>query len=464
MTHSTLTDVPIERVLELVDRFDTRGPRYTSYPTVPAWQGELDGDAYERATAACQVARRPLAVYLHLPFCAQRCWYCGCNAVVTRQQDRMERYVAAAEQEIELLAARFGGPMPCAHLHLGGGTPTHLPVPLLSQAIDRLTEQFPPADQTERSVEVDPRVCSDEHLAALVARGFRRISVGVQDVDPQVQQAVGRQQPFSQIAHFVERAREIGFESVNIDLIYGLPKQTEASWATTLEVIDGLRPDRLACFGYAHLPARMKHQRAIDSAALPTAEQRLKLLLQANRFFTTRGYQAIGMDHFARAEDELSKARRDGRLWRSFMGYTTLRGLELVGIGCSAISELERLFCQNEPNPDRYAELVQAGCSAIIRGHQLDDDDRYRKELISELMCNLEIRPVATSERLGLPIPEGIETALADLAPFEQEGLIEPLADGYRVSEVGQLFLRNLAMPFDRYLTEDNRKVFSRTV
>jgi oxygen-independent coproporphyrinogen-3 oxidase len=279
-----------------------------------------------------------------------------------------------------------------------------------------------------------------------------------------VQAAIGREQPLERIRGFIERARQRGFDSVNVDLIYGLPKQTASSWATTLAAIAELGPDRLACFGYAHLPARIKHQQAIDATTLPTAEQRLKLLLQANQFFTDHGYQAIGMDHFARPDDELSKARRDGRLWRSFMGYTTIRGVELVGVGCSAISELERLFCQNETHPDRYAELVRAGGGAIVRGHQLDDDDRYRKELISELMCNLEIRPVDIAERLGLPVPADIEAAVASLAPFEQEGLLEPLADGYRVTEVGQLFLRNLAMPFDRYLTEDNRQVFSRTV
>ena len=464
MTSSTLATVPMERILELVARFDTRGPRYTSYPTVPAWQGELGEDAYGDALGACRAAARPVAVYLHLPFCPKRCWYCGCNSVVTQKPDRMKRYVAAVEQEIALLGERFGGPMDCAHLHLGGGTPTHLPVDLLGRVIDRLSEQFPPAAQAERSVEVDPRNSSDEHLAALHARGFRRISAGVQDLAPEVQQAVGRVQPLELVRAFVDRARASGFQSVNLDLIYGLPKQTEQSWAATLEAIVALSPDRLACFGYAHLPARMKHQRAIDESTLPTAEQRLRLLLQANRFFTDQGYQAIGMDHFARPTDELSLARRDGRLWRSFMGYTTLRGLELIGVGCSAISELERLFGQNEPDPDRYAERVEAGESAIVRGHYLDDDDRYRKALISELMCNLEIRPEAIGERLGLPVPADIPAAVDALAPYAEEGLLEPVKAGYRVTEVGQLFLRNFAMPFDRYLTEQNRKVFSRTV
>ncbi len=464
MTAPTLANIPIERILELVDRFDTRGPRYTSYPTVPAWQGQLPSDAHDASLAACKRAARPIAVYLHLPFCAQRCWYCGCNAVVTGRQDRMERYVTAVEREIALLGERFGSAMTCDQLHLGGGTPTHLPVGLLESALDRLSAQFPPSEQAERSVEVDPRNCSDEHLAALVARGFRRISIGVQDVDDQVQKAVGRVQPLALIRSFVERARKIGFVNVNIDLIYGLPLQTQDSWDKTLNSMAELRPDRLACFGFAYLPKRMKHQKAIDATTLPSAELRLRLLLQANRFFTDNGYQAIGMDHFARPEDELSRARRDGRLWRSFMGYTTIRGLELIGIGCSSISELQSLFCQNETNPDRYAELVEAGPSAVVRGHQLDDDDRYRKELISELMCNLEIRPSMISERSGLPVPEGIDEALVALAPYEQAGLVEPIAQGYRVTEVGQLFLRNLAMPFDRYLTEDNRKVFSRTV
>jgi oxygen-independent coproporphyrinogen-3 oxidase len=390
-----LDHTPMARVLELVSRFDARGPRYTSYPTVPAWRNDVQSSDVDAARDRVASEGRPIALYLHLPFCAKRCLYCGCNSYISRNTERIERYVDALLLEVEQVGERLAGPsgrplsrrsLSHSHLHLGGGTPTHLSPKLLARLLDAVIERFPGATGVARSVEVDPRECTGEHLEVLAARSFRRLSLGVQDLDLRVQQAVRRIQPEAQLRALIAKARELGFESVNIDLIYGLPQQTPEPWRHTLESVARIAPDRLACFGYAHLPERIKHQRALDIADMPGSRERLAMLLDAGRVFAEAGYDSIGLDHFAHPDDELARAQRDGRLWRNFMGYTTTRGLQLVGLGCSAISEFDELFCQNEVQPERYAELVRDGKPCWIRGHRLDDDDRYRKALISDLM------------------------------------------------------------------------------
>ncbi|MBI4951560.1 MAG: oxygen-independent coproporphyrinogen III oxidase [Myxococcales bacterium] len=462
----------LQRLLELAQRLDTRGPRYTSYPTVPVWR-DLDPRALGSALGAVTQAARPVAIYVHLPFCAIRCLYCGCNSFITHSEGRIERYARALETEVDRVADALGGAVPHSVLHLGGGTPTHLPPALLAPLLDQLLRRFPVqgggaadglAPGVERSVEVDPRACTDEHLELFAARGFRRISIGVQDVDEAVQQAVRRIQPMSMLRDFVRRARSAGFTAVNIDLIYGLPRQTPETWRASLAAVLDLDPDRLACFGYAHLPERIAHQRAIDAETLPGPDTRIEMLLEAQRFLCEHGYEAVGMDHFAKSDDELSRARRDGRLWRNFMGYTPHRKLELLGLGCSAISELREVFAQNESAPEKYNEMLAAGRSPVVRGHLLDADDRYRKALINDLMCNLEIRPDVVAAAEGLPVPDAVARALEGLAPFANEGMLERTRDGWRVTSLGQLFLRNIAMPFDRYLPEQGGTNFSRTV
>jgi oxygen-independent coproporphyrinogen III oxidase len=449
----------LERILDLAHRLDTRGPRYTSYPTVPAWRG-LEPAARAEALDALAQRGRPIAVYLHLPFCARRCLYCGCNSFISSRHERMQRYVDALAAEVQGVAGRFTH----EHLHLGGGTPTQLPPPMLAALLDGVFDALPGAADVERSVEVDPRVTRDEHLALLSERGFRRISIGVQDLDLAVQEAIARVQPFALVRDFVARSRAHGFTSINLDLIYGLPMQSLATWRATLEQILELLPDRLACFGYAHLPERIKHQRALPMQTAPNAEQRIEMLVEANAFFRGAGYEAIGFDHFAHPDDELARAHRNGRLQRNFMGYTTTRGLEMLGFGCSAISELDAAFWQNEVHPERYAERIEAGKSPTVRGHLLDADDRYRKALIGDLMCNLSVRPVAASEATGLPPPDDLVEGLTALGALTREGLVDRSPDGFRVTGMGQLFLRNLAMPFDRYLCAQDAALFSRTV
>lgn len=459
----SLEEIGLERILALADRLDVRGPRYTSYPTVPVWNAEVGPEALERGLGRTRAAGEPIAVYLHLPFCRRRCLYCGCNSFVSQRADRMERYAAALRREADRVAAELAW-VRHRQLHLGGGTPTHLPVALLAEVIDHVIARIPGEAGAERSIEVDPRVTTPEHLQMLRERGFSRLSAGVQDLDPAVQAAVQRIYPPHALEEFVASAREAGFAAVNLDLIYGLPKQTRKSWQATLAAIADLGPDRLACFGYAHLPKRLVHQRAIDEADLPAPRERLAMLVDANTFFVGRGYEAVGLDHFAQPDDELARARRQGRLWRNFMGYTTTRGLELLGLGSSAISELESLFVQNEVDPERYAATVEADRSPLVRGHELDEDDRYRKELINHLMCNLEVdlRPPPGADQ---QLESALAAAAAALEPYAAEGLLTPQGTaGYRVTPLGQLFLRNLAMPFDRYLPRQGGATFSRTV
>ncbi|MBI4702233.1 MAG: oxygen-independent coproporphyrinogen III oxidase [Deltaproteobacteria bacterium] len=457
-----LRDIPFERIAELVAELDVRGPRYTSYPTVPVWKRGFPPEAFARAVAA--LPPEPIALYLHFPFCRRRCLYCGCNSFITNRPERIERYVAALERECVRLGELLPAGRRHARLHLGGGTPTHVPAGRLARLLDRVLALVPGAPGAERSVEVDPRITTGEHLSALAARGFTRLSAGVQDLDPAVQRAVRREYALSELLGFVARARAAGFESVNLDLIYGLPRQSEASWRATLEAILQAKPDRLACFGFAYLPAQFKHQRVLRAQELPSPAERIRMLLAAGEVLTSRGYEAIGLDHFALPADPLAAARRAGRLWRNFMGYDSVRGLELVGLGSSAISELEGLFVQNETQPERYAATIEAGTSPIVRGHALDADDRYRKALINHLMCNLELGEAA----LGGSHPIAPTVPLAELVeklrPFERHGLVELVSGSCRVTPLGQLFLRNLAMPLDRYLSEQQGLAFSRTV
>lgn len=461
---STLRSIPEERIFELVERLDTRGPRYTSYPTVPVWKPGLPAAAYTDSLRRLGAEGEPIAVYLHLPYCKSRCLYCGCNSYISSNRGRITEYVEALKAEVDRAADEFQHPVTHGQLHLGGGTPTHTPPDLLAELLDRVIERIPGAPNAERSIEVDPRVTTDEQLALLAARGFRRISAGLQDLNPAVQQAIRREYSFEQMSEFVARARSFGFTSVNIDLIYGLPLQTRQTWSETLKAVAKLRPDRLACFGYAHLPAKIKHQRAIHEEDLPAARERLGMLLDANRFFTDHGYEAIGMDHFALINDELSVARRENRLWRNFMGYTTIRGMELLGLGCSGISEFRDLFVQNITPPEQYIEAVRMSRSVIERGHQLDHEDRVRKHIINHLMCNLEIEFPQEVYTAGNGLFSALTEAIESLKPYESEGLITPRLGGYSITPLGQLFVRNLAMPFDRYLPQQTGVTYSRTV
>ena len=459
-----LKDIPEERIFNLIEKLDVRGPRYTSYPTVPVWKTGDFKDYYIDSLKRINNERKPIAVYIHLPYCNSRCFYCGCNSCITRDNDKFGSYLNSIKREIDIVSGYLSNGVRHCQLHLGGGTPTHFPAVMLAELLDYFIERLPGTPDVDRSIEVDPRVTTNEHLKILSRRGFRRISAGLQDLNPDVQKAVNRMFSADKMKKFVDSARYYGFTGVNIDLIYGLPLQTRITWAETMKAVLQFNPDRLACFGYAHLPSKIKHQRAINEDDLPSSRERLGMLLESNRFFQENGYEAVGMDHFARSGDELAQAKSNGRLWRNFMGYTSNAGLELLGLGCSAISEFEDLFIQNLFPPESYEEKLAQGHLPIVKGYKLDSDDIIRKKFINNLMCNLEIRIPSGDIGGNVETIADLRSSLDKIRHFEDEGLIVPEGEGFAVTPLGQLFLRNIAMPFDRYLSKESAAEFSKTI
>jgi oxygen-independent coproporphyrinogen-3 oxidase len=457
-------DIPEERIFELIEKLDVRGPRYTSYPTVPVWEVGDFTDYFIVSLERISVDGKPIAVYMHLPYCNSRCYYCGCNSCITRDKDKFRSYLDSVKREIDIVSGYLSKGARHCQLHLGGGTPTHFPPDMLAELLDYFIERLPGTAEVERSIEVDPRVTSNEHLRILSERGFRRISAGLQDLNPEVQKAVNRIFGADEMKNFVDSARDHGFTGVNIDLIYGLPLQNRRTWAETMKAVLRLNPDRLACFGYAHLPSKIKHQRAISEDDLHSSRERLGMLLDANRFFIENGYEAVGMDHFARPDDELARAKSNGRLWRNFMGYTSNGGLELLGLGCSAISEFKDLFVQNLFPPESYEVKLAAGRLPIVKGYKLDRDDIIRKKFINNLMCNLEIRIPSDNIVDNAETIANLRSSLDKIRHFEDEGLIIPDGEGFTITPLGQLFLRNIAMPFDRYLSKESAAAFSKTI
>jgi oxygen-independent coproporphyrinogen-3 oxidase len=459
-----LKDIPEQRIFDLIEKLDTRGPRYTSYPTVPVWKTGDFTNEFAASLKRVAAAGKPIAVYMHLPYCNSRCLYCGCNSCITGDNEKFRSYIDSLKHEIDIVSSYITGGVTHCQLHLGGGTPTHIPASMLAELLDYFMERIPGIEDVDRSIEVDPRVTTDEHLRLLSERGFRRISVGLQDLDPAVQKAVNRIYTADKMKKFVESARKHGFTGVNIDLIYGLPLQSRESWAKTMNGVLEFDPDRLACFGYAHLPSKIKHQRAIKEEQLPSSRERLGMLLDANRFFTENGYEAVGMDHFARPDDELAVARNNGRLWRNFMGYTANAGLELLGLGCSAISEFEDLFVQNLFPPEPYEEKLAENKIPIVKGYRLDRDDLVRKKLINHLMCNLEIAIPPGDDGIDRKIIDDLRKSMEAVRPFQKEGLLVSDGNKIGITPLGQLFLRNIAMPFDRYLSTQTSSAFSKTI
>ncbi|MBX7120134.1 MAG: oxygen-independent coproporphyrinogen III oxidase [Gemmatimonadaceae bacterium] len=442
---------------DLLAKYDVAGPRYTSYPTVPAWRDDFAPDDFARALRAAGATGTPVALYGHFPYCAAKCFYCGCNAVTTSRPEAIDRYLDDLERELDCVVGELGRFHRTAQLHWGGGTPNHLDDRQLERAFRLYADRFRFTDEVELSLEADPRLVSREQLRTLRALGFTRISFGVQDLDRNVQEAIGRLQSPALVRDVCESAREAGFTGLNIDLIYGLPRQTPESFARTIDEALRLGPDRVACFGYAHLPSSRPHQRVIEEAELPDAPERAALFQLAVRRFTEAGYAWIGLDHFAKADDPLAVAQREGRLHRNFMGYTTMPAAHLVGTGMSAISDVGGAFAQNEARLGPWRERVDAGRLSTVRGLWLSDDDRARKHAIQQLMCNLEL---AFDD-----IPPGVDDLRARFAPFEDDGFVEFGVDRVQVTPRGRFFIRNLCMELDAYLpTQQGQGRFSRTV
>lgn len=443
---------------ELLQRYNRPGPRYTSYPTAPQFTSDF-GEAQLRAVALASngdpIPRR-LSLYVHVPFCLSPCFYCGCNRIITRDLARAETYLARLYREIDLIASLFDRDREVIQLHFGGGTPNFLSPAQLLEVVTTLRTQFHFSDSGDRdiSIELDPRFIHAAEVHELAKIGFNRASLGVQDFDPLVQAAVNRLQSVAQTREVIEACRESGFSSVNVDLIYGLPKQTAEGFTSTLDTVVALRPERIAVYSYAHLPEMFKAQKQIEAADLPTPEVKLGLLQLAIAKLGAAGYCYIGMDHFALPDDELAQAQARGGLHRNFMGYTTHADSDLIGFGVSAISHIGDSFSQNPRDLKAWQASLDSGHLPVFRGMRLSQDDQLRADLIQQLMCQAEIPIAALERRYGICFTNYFADALARLAPLADDGLVRIEPERILVSEQGRLLLRNIAMCFDRYLDQ----------
>ena len=441
---------------DLLRRYDKAGPRYTSYPAAPQFQPDFTAADLRKAALLSNAGDkpRPLSVYIHVPYCFSPCFYCGCNRVITRDRSRARPYINRLKREIEMAGRLFTRDRELVQLHFGGGTPNFLEPAELDEIIATLAEHFtfaPPASR-DFSIELDPRFVQIGDVAALAAFGFNRASLGVQDLDPEVQIAVNREQSAEETLAVIEACRTNGFRSVNVDLIYGLPKQTLHGFSRTLDTILTTRPDRLAVYGYAHLPELFKAQRQIESHDLPTSEQKLALLQLAIERLTAEGYRYIGMDHFALPEDELAQAQETGTLHRNFMGYTTHANCDLIGLGVSAISHVGNTFSQNPRDLASWEAAIDAERLPVWRGMYLDTDDVLRSHVIQTWMCLGRIDVHDVEEQFEIDFQKYFANALSKLQPLQEDGLVNVRAHEIAASPRGRLLLRLIAACFDRYL------------
>jgi oxygen-independent coproporphyrinogen-3 oxidase len=454
---------------DLLRRFDIPGPRYTSYPTADRFVEAFTATDYTQALAQRRegpaALALPLSLYVHIPFCESLCYYCACNKIITKQHNRAEAYLRYLGREMDLHTALIGTHQPVTQLHLGGGTPTFLSDDELRELMAMIRRSFALAPGAECSIEVDPRTVTGDRLQVLNDLGFNRISFGVQDFDPEVQKAVHRVQPAEQVFALMEHARRIGFDSVNVDLIYGLPRQTPESFARTLQQVCDLRPDRIALYAYAHLPERFKPQRRILSVELPGAGNKVAMLGMAMARFEDAGYVYVGMDHFALPSDALAVAKRQGRLHRNFQGYSTQPDCDLIGLGVSAIGRIGATYSQNAKTMDEYCDALDHGRLPVVRGLALSRDDLARRAVIMALMCQGQVVFESIELAWLLDFKTYFATELEQLRTMQEQGLVTVDDTGIQVTPEGWYFVRAVAMVFDRYLQADrNRAKFSRII
>jgi oxygen-independent coproporphyrinogen-3 oxidase len=454
---------------ELLQRYDVAGPRYTSYPTADRFVeafGEADYlQALEQRRDGVGAKAYPLSLYVHIPFCESLCYYCACNKIITKHHERGAEYLHYLEREVDLNIAHLGPGQVVSQLHLGGGSPTFLSDAELAQLMAMLRRNFQLAPGGEYSVEIDPRTVTRERLAHLAELGFNRLSFGVQDFEPAVQKAVHRIQPAEQVFDLVAAARELGFESVNADLIYGLPMQTPETFERTLEKITQLRPDRIALYAYAHLPERFKPQRRIHTQDLPPAASKLVMLSSAMRVLVEASYVYVGMDHFALPNDALAVAKRQGRLHRNFQGYSTQPDCDLIALGVSSIGRVGPTFSQNVKTLDDYYDLLNQGRLPVARGMALSRDDLVRRTVIMALMCQGSVLFESVELSHLVDFKQYFAPEMEAMAVMQAQGLLTMDDAGIHVTELGWFFVRGVAMVFDKYLQADkNRARFSKII
>lgn len=457
-----------------LERYNTSGPRYTSYPTAPMWREDFNATAFAEAirqsNAPDALERRlPLSLYVHLPFCESRCLFCGCNVVITRQREQAEKYLGYLFREIEhgasLIDESGGASRPVHQFHWGGGTPTYLSPEQIQRLFQFQKDHFNLVDEAEIGIEVDPRVTTDEQLVVLRELGFNRISLGVQDFQPQVQEAIHRIQSETLTENMVARCRELGYGGINFDLIYGLPHQSEVSFDRTLDAVIRLDPDRIALYNFAYVPWISPHQKQIRPEALPEGAVKFRIFANAIQRLLAAGYVYIGMDHFAKPTDELYLAQQAGTLHRNFMGYTTQAGCELYGFGVSAISGLHAYYAQNEKKLSRYYEAIDAGRLPTMRGYALTPDDQIRRAAILAILCNGRLDLSQISRGFRIDARRYFAQAFEKLQPMVEDDLLIWGPDGFHLTPLGRIFSRNVAMPFDAYLKDTAEKpLYSKTL
>ncbi len=443
-----MTSIPIRLA-------EAQAPRYTSYPTAPHFSGTVDGDLY-RSWLEALPAEAPLSLYLHVPFCHQLCWYCGCHTAVPNTYKRVAAYIELLQQEIGLLGSVLGPGRPVSSLHWGGGTPSILSVEDFSAVMAHLGAVFDFQAEAEQAIEIDPRHLTQEKAEALAAAGINRASLGVQDFNPHVQEAINRVQPFETTAAAAEMLRGAGIGALNFDLMYGLPHQSLEDVKQTASLAADLRPDRVSVFGYAHVPWMKKHQRMIDTAALPGAEERIAQAEAAERVLLNRGYRAVGMDHFALPDDPLFRLADEGRLNRNFQGYTTDQAGVLLGLGVSAIGTLPQGYAQNDKDIVAYAKALHDGRLPVTRGIAITPEDRLRRDVIQALMCDFAVDLDAQAAAHAMPGFDFSE-ALERLLPLADDGLVTIQGASVEVSEEGKRAVRLIASCFDAYLDAGGR-------
>lgn len=454
---------------ELLHRYDVPGPRYTSYPTADRFVEAFGPSDYILALQQRKVASvskvLPMSLYVHIPFCESLCYYCACNKIVTKHHERAATYLRYLEREVDLHLQHCGRGQSVSQFHIGGGTPTFLSDDELRELWRMLKERFVFDPQGEYSIEVDPRTVTKERLQLLKDLGFNRLSFGVQDFDPDVQKAVHREQPIEQVFDLVQAARDMGYQSINVDLIYGLPKQNTASFARTLRQVSELMPDRIALYAYAHLPERFKAQRRILQEDLPSAVDKVGMLAAAIDGFIQAGYVYVGMDHFALPNDALAIAKRQGRLHRNFQGYSTQPDCDLIALGVSAIGRVGATYSQNAKTLEEYYDLLDQQRLPVVRGLALSRDDMVRRAVIMAIMCQGEILFEPMSNAWLIDFKRYFAAELELLEGQQEQGLVEIHEDSVKVTDKGWFFVRGVALVFDRYLQADrNRARFSRII
>ena len=439
---------------ELIARYDQSGPRYTSYPTAVQFHDGFGPAEYAEAARQSNASGRPLSLYFHIPFCDTVCFYCACNKIATKDRTKAQPYLDRVYRELTMQSALFDAGRPVEQLHWGGGTPTFLSGPQMRELMAQTGRNFRLLDDDtgEYSIEIDPREVGEETIGLLREIGFNRMSLGLQDLDPNVQRAVNRLQSAEQTFGVLESARREGFRSLSMDLIYGLPFQTPDSFLATLDRVIEASPDRLSVFNYAHLPERFKPQRRINADDLPTPDQKLEILRRVGERLEQAGYVYIGMDHFAKPDDELAVAQRNGELYRNFQGYSTHAHCDLVALGVTSIGMVGDTYAQNARDLETYYQCIDAGELAVFRGVALSEDDRLRRDVITRLICNFALSPSAIESAWGIEFNEYFAAELERLGPMIEDGLLRLDADGIEVLPVGRLLIRNICMVFDRYL------------